>query len=264
MRVLVTGSCGLVGSRVCAELRSLGHGVIEVDRAIGRDILAPLPRDFDVAVHAAALMEDEADLHEVNVAGTANVLAAARGKRVLFLSSVDVLGVFKGERAPDYLPLDGSHPCYATTEYGRSKVEAEALCRSHDVPAVILRPPGVWDETTYARILAHRAWRASFEWDPFWEYGAFIDVRDLASACIAALTCPLDSHATLLVTSADITTSGRTSRELAAFVHPHVEWRGGPEYDTEPFRTLLDIEPAKRMLGWEPRHTWQAGIGNLG
>ncbi|MHC4849025.1 MAG: NAD-dependent epimerase/dehydratase family protein [Planctomycetota bacterium] len=259
MRVLVTGSSGLVGSRVCADLRSHGHVVIAVDRAIGSDILASLPRDFDAVVHAAALIDDEPDLHDVNVAGTANVLAAARGKRVVFLSSVDVLGVFKGERAPDYLPLDEAHPCYASTNYGRSKVEAEALCRNHDVPTVILRPPGVWKDATYARILAHRARRASFEWDPFWEYGAFIDVRDLASACIAALSCPLDDHATLLVTAPDITTSGSTSRELAEFVHPGVEWRGGPEYESDPFRTLLDIEPARRTLGWEPRQTWQAG-----
>ena len=114
---------------------------------------------------------------------------------------------------------------------------------------------GAWD----AADLAQRARRASFEWDPFWEYGAFIDVRDLASACIAALSCPIDDHATLLVTAPDITTSGSTSRELAEFVHPGVEWRGGPEYDSDPFRTLLDIEPARRTLGWEPRHTWRAG-----
>jgi len=236
----------------------MGHTALRFDRQEGDDILEPLPRDFDAVVHAAALMGGESNLIEVNVRGTANVLAAASGKRVVFLSSVDVLGVFKGERAPDYLPLDAAHPCYAATAYGRSKVEAEALCRNHDAATVILRPPGVWDEKTYSWIEMQREKRASFEWDPFWEYGAFIDVRDLSRACLAALTCPLADHATHLVSAPDITTSGRTSRELVEFVHPGIAWRGGSEYQRDPFRTLLDIEEAKRELEWEPRYTWRS------
>ncbi len=122
----------------------------------------------------------------------------------------------------------------------------------------MLRPPGVWSARTYGRIEALREERASYEWDPFWEYGAFIDVRDLSCACIAALTCRLDGHATLLVAAPDITTSGRTSRELTDFRHPGIDWRGGDEYDADPCRTLLDIEPAKRVLSWAPTHAWRS------
>lgn len=257
MRVLVTGSSGLVGSRVAADLAVAGHAVLRIDLAEGTDLLAGIPSDFDAVVHAAARMGDEADLMDVNVRGTGEVLAAARGKRVAFLSSVDALGVFKGERAPDYLPLDAQHPCHAKTPYGRSKLQAEALCREHDAPVVILRPPGVWNEQTYGWIQDQRKRRPSFEWAPFWEFGAFIDVRDLASACIAALACPLNEHATLLVSAPDITTSGRTSRELATFVHPEVPWRGGERYERDPYCSLLDIDPAKQVLSWEPRCSWQ-------
>ncbi len=257
MRVLVTGSSGLVGSELTACLTAAGHQALPFDRTEGHDVLGTIPGEIDAVIHAAACMDDEPELWEVNVQGTANVLAAARGKRVVFLSSVDVLGVFKGERAPDYLPLDDDHPCYATTDYGRSKVEAEALCQRHDVTTVTLRPPGVWSEATYGWIEAQRAKRASFEWSPFWEYGAFLDVRDLARACMAALTCPLEDHATWLVAAQDITTSGRTSRELASFVHPDVAWRGGSEYDDDPYRSLIDTGPAERGLGWEAQYRWQ-------
>ncbi len=62
----------------------------------------------------------------------------------------------------------------------------------------------------------------------------------------------------MLVSSCDIASSGRTSRELAEFVHPDVEWRGGSEYEDDRCRTLVDIEPARELLDWSPRHTWRA------
>jgi len=246
MRVLVTGSRGFVGRQVCSDAK---HEIVEFDTNIGLDVrnlhsLHEAMEGCDAVVHTAPVAID-------------NVLAAARGKRIVNVSSVDVLGVFKGERAPDYLPLDDAHPKYAATPYGRQKLEAEQLLHCHDVPTVSLRPPGIWLQRTYATIQAKRAERPSFEWDPFWEYGAFIDVHDMARACLAALTCPLDGHAALLVSAPDITTSGPTSREWAQRLHPEVEWRGGPEYAADPYRTLLDIEPAKRILNWEPRCAWE-------
>ncbi|MDZ8240137.1 MAG: NAD-dependent epimerase/dehydratase family protein [Nostoc sp. ChiQUE01a] len=55
--------------------------------------------------------------------------AQAKVKRVVFFSSVDALGIFKGERKPDYLPLDDNHPCYPTTPYAVSKRLGEEMCR---------------------------------------------------------------------------------------------------------------------------------------
>jgi len=187
-------------------------------------------------------------------------------RRVVFLSSVDALGVFKGERAPDYLPLDDAHLCYPATPYGISKLLSESMCRlfseSSEVSVICLRPPGVWTDETYAWIQSKRAKRAELEWEPFWEYGAFIDVQDLSRACICALTCKVERFACLLVSSADISisTSGRTSRELAEYVMPDVKWRGGAEFEAEPFRSLLNIENAKSTLGWTPRRSWQAYV----
>jgi UDP-glucose 4-epimerase len=279
MRTFVTGSSGLVGAQVAADLATGGHEVVSYDLVDGRDILDSdalfeAARGCDTVVHSAALLgdpgESDDEILAVNVQGTWNVLSAARHAgvgRVVFLSSVDVLGVFKGERAPDYLPLNDAHPRYATTPYGISKCLAEDMCRAFSadagIPVIALRPPGVWSRETYDRILAARAKRAEYEWDPFWEYGAFIDVRDLSRACILALTCEVEGYACLLVTSADITTSGRTSRELAEFVMPDVEWRGDAAYEDEWFRSLVDIEPARRVLRWSPGHTWRAHVARL-
>jgi nucleoside-diphosphate-sugar epimerase len=39
-------------------------------------------------------------------------------------------------------------------------------------------------------------------------------------------------------------------------LHPRVEWRGGAEFERDPYRSLVDIERARAALGWEPRHRW--------
>ena len=276
MKVLITGSSGLIGSQVASDLAASDHTVVGYDLAAGQDILDPVTlrgatRGCDAVIHSAALLglpdQDDSRIMATNLQGTWNVLSAAREagiRRVVFLSSVDALGVFKGERAPDYLPLDDAHPCYPATPYGISKLLAENMCRlfseSSGISVICLRPPGVWSDETYGWIQSRRAKRAEFEWEPFWEYGAFIDVRDLSRACICALTCKVEKFACLLVTSADISTSGRTSRELAEFVMPDVEWRGGAEFEAEPFRSLVAIENARSILGWTPRHSWQAYV----
>jgi nucleoside-diphosphate-sugar epimerase len=273
MNVLVTGSRGLVGAAVAAALRGAGSGVVEYDLADGHDVLdvALLERSMQgcaAVVHAAALLGRPADdpqrIMQVNLQGTWNVLACASAlglERVVFLSSVNALGVFKGERPPDYLPLDDAHPCRPGTPYGISKRLAEEMCRlvcaAGRLSVVALRPPGVWTEATYARIEALRAERPEYEWSPFWEYGCFIDVRDLAQACVRALACALDGYRCVAVAAADISTSGPTSREWSARLHPDVEWRGGPEYDADPYRSLVDSEPARRLLGWKPEHSWR-------
>jgi UDP-glucose 4-epimerase len=274
MNVLVTGSRGRVGSAVVRALREAGCGVIEYDHVDGHDVLdtAALERAMrgcDAIVHAAALLGGPADdphrIVNVNLQGTWNVLARAAAlgvRRMVFLSSVDALGVFKGERAPDYLPLDDVHPCRPGTPYGISKRLAEEMCRmaceTGRISVIALRPPGVWTEAHYPRIEAARAERPEYEWQPFWEYGAFIDVRDLAQACVRGLACALDGFRCVAVASADLSTSGPTSREWAARVHPDVEWRGGPEYEADPYRGLIEIEEAHKLLGWSPEHSWRS------
>ena len=160
MRVLVTGSSGSVGRQIVSDLATHNHSVVEYDLAKGQDILdlvalLDAAHGCEVVIHAAALLglpgQNDHDIMAVNLQGTWNVLSAAQEAgipRVVFLSSVDTLGVFKGERVPDYLPLDDTHPCYPTTPYAISKYLAEAMCHffsaSTDVSVVCLRPPGVW------------------------------------------------------------------------------------------------------------------------
>lgn len=55
--------------------------------------------------------------------------------------------------------------------------------------------------------------------------------------------------------AADISASAPT-REMVARFTPDVPWRGGPEYEADPYRALFDITPAERLIGWRPVHSW--------
>jgi UDP-glucose 4-epimerase len=273
MEVLVTGNEGLVGKAICCSLSEHGHSSVGFDIAKSFDILQPdaiaeAASSCDAIVHSAALLgypgQTAEKIMEVNLQGTWNVLSATLAadiSRIVFLSSVDVLGVFKGERAPDFLPLDESHECYPRTPYAISKYLAEDMCNAfafaHGKTVVSLRPPGVWEApNTYEWIVNERKKREAFEWDPFWEYGAFIDVRDLADACVRGLEANIDGYHAVFVSSDDITTSGRSSHQLSQKLHPNVEWRGETQFADNPYRTLLSNDAAKQLLDWEPAHSW--------
>ncbi len=101
----------------------------------------------------------------------------------------------------------------------------------------------------------------SFEWDPYWEYGAFIDAEDLLEVSMEAAVTRQDRiSATYLVAAADITTSGRSSLELASIIHPEVAWKRRDAYEAEPFKSLLDCRRAMDEFAWMPRRTWAERI----
>ena len=272
MRILVTGCKGLIGRAVVHRLEAGGDGVagcevIGFDREDGDDILdvAALTRaaaGCDGIVHLAALLgrpgESQADIVTVNVTGTWNVLAAAQAagvKRVVSFSSGNALGIFSGNGAPDYLPIDDTHPPRATTAYGMSKRLGEELCRcftlATGISTICIRPPWVCDAARKLRELEKRGADPAAEWSPFWEYGAWIDVRDLAEAVAAALACPDPGHVTALVVAADMA-SDRPAREMARRLLPDVPWRGAEEVPA-----LVRCDVARDVLGWAPRYRWR-------
>jgi nucleoside-diphosphate-sugar epimerase len=227
-------------------------------------------RGCAAVVHLAALIDDEAGSPEeiiaVNLLGTWHILQAAREagvRRIIYCSSLQALGVAKGERAPDYFPIDDSHPLRAERPYGIAKRLSEEMCElftsATGITTVCLRPAMVCDSPRYAAVSSARQQDPSAEWQPFWEYGAYIDVRDVATAVECALARAVNGHHRLLLTALDAWTSA-PSREMARRLLPQVPWRGGHEYEAEPTRSLVDIGPAMRVLGWTPRYGWAGQV----
>lgn len=270
-RVLVTGHRGNVGAPVAAHLTELGYEVAGFDRADGQDLLDPgqvrrAAEGCGAIVHLAGLAHDTAgrpeDIMAVNVLGTWHVLLAAEAAgagRVIHFSSAQVFGIAEAERRPDYLPVDDAHSRRAMRPYGLSKCLAEDLCAGFTartgIASVSLRPVWVWDPGQYRR-MAER-WRAepASEWTPYWEYGGFVDVRDVALAVELALRVPLAGHHRALLCAADIAATA-PSLDLAARLAPEVPVRDPARYRAEPWRALFDCSAAEAILGWRPRHRW--------
>jgi len=271
VRILVTGHRGHVGFHVAAHLERLGHDVVGFDRVDGDDLLdlASVRRSADgcaAVVHAGALAHDTAgrpeDIMAVNVLGTWHVLQAAEAAgaaRVVYFSSGQVFGLAEGERLPDYFPVDDEHPRRAMRPYGLSKCLAEDLCAGFTartgIPTVALRPAWIWDPDMYQRIEAH--WQADpgSEWTPTWEYGQFVDVRDVTDAVRRALVMPLSGHHRVLLCAADIAATA-PSLVMAARFAPSVPVRDVDRLEREPGRALFDCSAAARALGWQPRYGW--------
>jgi GDP-4-dehydro-6-deoxy-D-mannose reductase len=156
VRSLITGGRGFVGTWLADHLREQGDDVVAIDYevdvtdpvALLEAVTAAAP---DAIYHLAAMThvgdswKDPLQVLQVNVIGTAALLAAARqcgtDPRVLVTSSAEVYGAVTD---PSLMPLDELTPTAPLTPYAASKLAAEALVgqafRGHGQPVIVVRP----------------------------------------------------------------------------------------------------------------------------
>lgn len=158
MRVLVTGATSLLGATVATSLARRGDDVTCLQRRpsdIGlRDVSADITDadavrraadGHDAIVHLAALVAPRARWQrfvDVNIGGSANVVAAAAGcGRLVHISTPSVAFDNSPAMGPDAEPARYS----GRDGYARSKAIAERMVLSTSiVPTVVLRPHLVW------------------------------------------------------------------------------------------------------------------------
>lgn len=272
MRILLTGSRGKIGYFVERALQEARDEVVGFDLASGDDVcdriaLSRAADGCEVAIHLAGMKAKHAaaspdELMALNLVGTWHVLSVAREqgmRRVVLFSSVKGLGIFDGERPPDYLPIDDRHPSYANRPYGLSKRLAEEMCRAVTTDAgistICLRPPRILTPHEAAALSSQPVREDSGRRLP--EYGAWLDVRDAADAARRAAHCSHVGHSTVLV-CADEIASNAPAWETARRLYPQVPWLGGMEYEERPNLALIDCSSAQRILGWRPQYGWKA------
>lgn len=150
-------------------------------------------RGADLVFHLAGRIaaRDLAEFRAANTAGTAAVLAAAAASppsRFVLVSSIAAAGPTRpGAR------LETGAEASPVTDYGRSKLEAEALVRAARFPWVILRPPPVYGEWDREFLRLFKTVRSGFA--PLFGAGtqelSAIYAGDLAEALLAAAQSPV-------------------------------------------------------------------------
>jgi nucleoside-diphosphate-sugar epimerase len=85
-----------------------------------------------------------------------------------------------------------------------------------------------------------------------WNLWSYIDGRDGAQAVVRALENARPGFEAYIIANAD-TVMSRSSAELAAEVFPAVT----VTKDLGEHETMLSIDKARRLLGFEPEHSWR-------
>ena len=85
-----------------------------------------------------------------------------------------------------------------------------------------------------------------------WNVWGYVDVRDVATACRLGLEAEVTGSQNVIIAAAN-TVMNRPSRDVLAEVFP-----GVPVIrDVAEFGTLLAIDRARDLLGYEPAHSWR-------
>lgn len=278
MRIAVTGGSGKLGRQVVASLSEAGNAVVNLDVTGERgpgftrvdftdygqtiDAFAGINdrhNGLDAIVHLAAvpaggLVPDSATFHN-NMTATFNVFQAARRigiKRIVYASSETLLGI-PFETPPPYVPIDEEYDSRPESVYAVVKHLEEELAKKFirwddELSITALRFSNVMDVADYAAFPGYDA-------DPLlrkWNLWGYIDARDGAQAVAKALENAAPGFDTFIIAAAD-TVMSRPNSELVDAVFPGTT----STRDLGTNDTLLSIDKARRILGYEPQHSWR-------
>jgi nucleoside-diphosphate-sugar epimerase len=255
-----------------------GHQVLTLDRAgarspellvvdlrnYGQVVDALLGVDdrhdgFDAVVHLGAIpapgILPDAATFENNMLSTYNVFQAARRagiKKVVYASSETVLGL-PFDIDPPYIPVDEEYPPRPESTYSLVKTLEEQMAVEMtrwdpELSITGLRFSNVMDEADYAKFPSFDADATLRKWN-LWGY---IDGRDGAQAVVRALENAKPGFEAFIIANAD-TVMSRSSASLAEEVFPGVK----VTKDLGEHETMLSIDKARRLLGFEPEHSWR-------
>ena len=275
-RICVTGASGQAGRAVVRDLLEYDYDVAATDVAVAKadrfegmlraDLTdygqaAEALRGADAVVHLANIpapgIATPAVTFNANMTMNFNIFQAAASlglSRVVWASSETTLGL-PFDVPPRYAPVDEDHYPLPATTYALSKVATEAIAGHFaewsGIPFVALRFSNIMAPDDYQKFPSFWADARDRRWN-LWGY---IDERDVALSCRLALEAPREAvagHPAFIIAAAD-TVMNRPSAELLAEVFPGVKLTR----EVGEFGTLLAIDRARQVLGFEPRHSWR-------
>ncbi|WP_150307095.1 NAD-dependent epimerase/dehydratase family protein [Planctomonas psychrotolerans] len=281
MRIAVTGGSGKLGRTVVTYLKDAGHDVVNLDvngergpgfvrvdlTDYGQVIDAIFGVDdshdgFDAIVHLAAIpapaiMSDIATFQN-NILSSFNVFKAASRagiKNIVHASSETVLGL-PFEVPPPYIPVDEEYAAQPNSTYSLVKHLEETMVKElvrwdPELKVAGLRFSNVMNPEDYEKFPSFDSDASSRRWN-LWGY---IDGRDGAQAILKALEWEGTGYEVFIIAEDD-TVMTRSSASLAAEIFPDVP----VTRELGEHETLLSIDKAKRLLGYQPQHTWRSHV----
>ncbi len=282
-QVVLTGGTGKLGRACLTDLVEHGYSVTNVDLVRPHDDPCPFVRadltdmgqtmevlhqvddrhgGVDAVVHLAAVpapgLVPGAELFRNNTVSTYNVFAAARHfgiRNIVSASSETVLGL-PFTVPPPYVPVDEEYPPRPGSAYALSKTMGEEMARHFcrwdaETKIISLRFSNVMLADDYAAF-------PGFDNDPAlrkWNLWSYIDARDAAQAVRKALEAPVKGAEVLIIANAD-TVMTRPNTDLMAQIFPEVPW----QRQVGPHGSLFSIDKARRLLGYEPQHSWRSQV----
>ncbi len=296
---VVTGGAGFIGSGIVQRLVRSGDYVrVLDDLSTGRRdnlgafqsdvhfyegsicdaaLLADAFEGADYVLHQAAVagvqssVEDPARTNRVNVAGTLNVLIAARAcgvKRVVFASSSAVYG-----NAPEQPKREDMKPAPASP-YAASKLIGEHYCSVFNslfgVQTVCLRYFNVYGprqdpHSEYAAVIPAFV-RTVGEGDRPLVYGDgeqsrdFVFVDDVAEANLRAATLPAAAGTVLNVGSGRGCTVNELLRTISGLMGKAAEPDYLPARPGDVRHSTADVARARQTIGFQPRVALEDGL----
>ncbi len=299
-RVAVTGGAGWIGGWVVRELVAHDYEVVVLDRALppermtSRGVQPRVPgvhyrlgdhenladvievfHGCEAAIHLSAIpapgTHPNARVFQTNVMGTFNACEAAAltGLRALALaSSINTLGFGyrTHEFAPQFVPVDETHPNLPQDPYGLSKLVGEEIAAAihrrtaGGLRVVSIRPSAVVRPWQYARA-AER-----FAADPLSgqrSLFSYTDPRDLATLFRLAIESQQPEAACVAVFAVqDDSWTDRPAREVLPRAYPGTERLPGLE-TLSPTQSPVSNALARRLLGWNPQRSWRNPADHL-
>ncbi len=292
MKILVTGSSGTIGTRLCETLLQRSYDVLGVDWVRNKwqpavDAITTLTdlRDadavnrmqfegIDIIVHLAAnarvyeLVEDPARARD-NMVSTFNVLEFARQKgirKVLFASSRECYGNLPARKFKEELARIEN----CESPYTASKIAGEALVESYTrcygIDHVIFRFSnvyGMYDDSERIVPLFICKMRAS---EPVTIFGEdkcldFTYIDDTVEGIILTLTkFDVVKNQTINLAYGEGTHLVNLAKKLKRLLKSKSEITLGASRTGEVVRFVADITKARTILGYDPKVSFRDGI----
>lgn len=286
--VLITGSRGLVGRRLCASLRNDGFSVKELDllgRGVNHGDVTRLA-DIEAAIQGCAGVAHLAAVSRVvwgqrdpdlcwrtNVTGLQNLVHAALAQRsrpwILFSSSREVYG-----QAP-FLPVAETTALNPLNVYARSKAEGERVvldARSQGLQTAVVRLSNVYGCTKdHADRVIPAFARAAVEGSPLRVEGSnhtfdFTHVNDVVRglrALIGLLESGRQSLPPVHLVSGHPTSLGELAAICCRLAKSDAAITEAAPRSYDVARFYGSPARAQELLGWAPEISLEAGLMRL-